>query len=249
MYLVASKIIFSVGILVLSLIAGLIPMKIRDKNKAHSTVADAFSSGVFMGAALLHMLPDAISKLETTHYSNYPVACLIFVATFILLLLMERGLFIYSNLRKDRRNTVPIFLVMLLSTHSLIEGAAIGINDNFFEALAIFIAVFAHKGSESFALTTNLQRFSISKKNVVQAIIIFSTITPVGILIASYIIHILGTNSGNLMTAAFNAIAAGTFLYLSTEHLIEGKKSFENIFEIIALITGIGVMAIVAMVV
>lgn len=95
---------------------------------------------------------------------------------------------------------VPIFLVSLLGIHSLVEGGAIGANTNIFEALTIFFAVFAHKGSESFALAANLQRLGLATKNIRQIIAIFSLVTPIGIFIASYITSAAATNAsyGNL---------------------------------------------------
>ncbi len=247
MDLITLKAIFALSIFILSLISGLASLKINRATSAIASISDAASSGVFLGAALLHMLPDAVAKFEELHSCHYPVAHLICLVTFMLLLLMERGLFTYGNSqRANKKNTMPLFLVGLLAIHSLIEGAAIGVNDNLLEILAIFIAVFTHKGSESFALATNLARLAVDKKNIKKAIAIFSMVTPLGILIASYVLYLTTTTSGGTAVAIFNAIAAGTFLYLSTEHLIEGKKSFESLYEVIALIVGVSVMAMVA---
>ena len=67
--------------------------------------------------------------------------------------------------------------------------------------------------------------------------------TPLGIFIAS---SALANSSINVLGSSFSAIAAGTFLYLGTEHLVEDKKSFEKPEEVIAMILGIALMALVA---
>ncbi len=248
MSLIIANTIFAFSIFVLTCITGLAPLKLLHTESRLSTISDAFASGVFLGTALLHMLPDAVLKFKEVYTSDYPIAYLICLATCISLLLIERGLFIYSNAHPGKNKfLLPISLVSLLTMHSLIEGAAIGINNNILEAMAIFIAVFAHKGSESFALAVNLRRFALTKNTIKKTILIFSLMTPLGIFIASYVLNVSISNSGGLLIAIFNSIAAGTFLYLSTEHLIEGKKSFENLYEVIALITGASIMAVVAL--
>ena len=245
MYLLISKIIFAASIFFLTLVTGLIPLRIAKHNTRFLCISDAFASGIFLSTALLHLLPDAVGKFNNALTGNdYPVAYLICITTFILLLVMERGISIYGKVRfANNKFIAPTFLVLLLTIHSLVEGAAIGINTNFFEAAAIFLAVLAHKGSESFALSVNLHRFSIPQKAIKQVIIIFSLMTPLGIFIAS---SALTDSSTNILGSSFSAIAAGTFLYLGTEHLVEDKKSFEKPEEVIAMILGIALMALVA---
>lgn len=248
MYLLTAKIVFASSIFLLTIITGFLPLRMVKQDIHLFGWCDAFASGVFLSTSLLHLLPDAAKKFSASYDSDYPLAYLICVATCILLVIIERGIFIYNDRHlAGNKAVVPIFLVLLLSVHSLVEGAAIGTNTNLIEALTIFFAVFAHKGSESFALTVNLHRFGISIKNIRQIIASFSFITPLGIFIASYILYATATDSGSLLTAYFDAIAAGTFLYLGTEHLIESKKSFEKISEVIALICGVAMMALVAM--
>ncbi len=247
MYLLTIKVIFAISIFLLTIITGFLPLKIVKRDTHLFSWCDAFASGVFLSTALLHLLPDAAKKFSTLYSNDYPFAYLICIITCILLVIIERGIFIYSDKHLASNKTiVPIFLVLLLSVHSLVEGAAIGANTNLVEAATIFFAVFAHKGSESFALTVNLHRLEVSTKNIRQIISSFAFVTPLGIFIASYILYATATTSGHLITAYFDAIAAGTFLYLGTEHLIESKKSFEKISEVLALICGVALMALVA---
>ncbi len=246
MYLMITKTLVASSIFLLTIATGFLPLKIIKRDIHLFSWCDAFASGVFLSTALLHLLPEASEKFGSTY--NYPLAALICIITCILLVVIERGILMYNNRHlTNHKPIVPIFLVLLLSIHSLVEGAAIGANANLIETITIFFAVLAHKGSESFALTINLHRFGITINTIRQIIVGFSLITPLGIFIASYVLYATATDSGNIISAYFNAIAAGTFLYLGTEHLSENKNSFEKISGIVALICGVTLMAVVAL--
>lgn len=248
MYLILLKAIAATSIFLLTLTAGLLPLKIAKDKTQFLYLGDAFASGVFISAALLHLLPEADNGFRhILNNGGYPFAQLICIATFVLLLIMERSVITYSKYHfSSSKITAPFLLVLLLSIHSLVEGAAIGASINLAETSMIFFAVIAHKASESFALAVNLHHYSISTKNIQLIMAIFSFITPLGIFIASLIIYALQTNSGSTLGAVFNAIMAGTFLYLGAKHIIEDTKSFEKTAGILALMLGISLMAIVA---
>lgn len=243
MYLLIPKIVFASGIFLLTLVTGIIPLKLAKRDSNFVDMADALASGIFLSTALLHLLPDAAEKLSAINNHAYPLAHLICIATFVVLLILERGVSIHFS---NNKFVAPIFLVLLLGIHALIEGAAIGINSNILETSAIFFAVLAHKGSESFALSMNLHRYSISTTIIKKIIAVFALITPLGIFIASSIIYNSATNSTNLLQANLSALAAGTFLYLGTEHLIDCKGSCLKLREISALILGAVLMALLA---
>lgn len=292
MNLIIYKSLAAVSIFALTLIAGLLPLRIALRNKQLLHLGDAFASGIFLSAALLHLLPDAEAGFAKWRggIDGYPVAQLICAVAFVMLLLMEHGLMIYGR-RKFQQNSrhehhgdeisgkggdnrvsdagidicchgascvcsnvgeknvvTPYLLLLILSVHSFIEGSAIGISGNFAGVLIIYIAVIAHKCSESLALVSNLFRYALHPKRICWLIIIFSLLTPTGIFSASLIENLLHLNAeNNLFACSFNAIAAGTFLYLGSVHIMECEKSFEDLGEITALILGIGVMAVVAL--
>lgn len=249
MHLITFKIVAATTIFLLTVIFGLLPSRIA-KTKAHWLhLGDSFAGGVFLSAALLHLLPDANNQFREilSQDNSYPFAYLICIAAFICLLIMERGISAYDKSRKVKNKNLSSFLlVLLLSIHSLAEGAAIGASNNLIETSMIFFAVIAHKGSESFALAVNLHRHLISITNIKKIILFFSLITPLGIFIASLVTYLLQTGSGSLLNAILNAITAGTFLYLGTEHILECDQPFEHHNEILALIVGIAMMAVIA---
>ena len=249
--LTITKLLFAISILLLTLISGLAFWRL-DKASERLTIAiDAFASGIFLGVALLHALPEAVEKFSEVGDCHFPVVYLISTATYLFLIFSERSILLYEKKGRGQKHWwLASALVGLLTFHSVIEGAAIGMSGTFFGALVVFIAVFAHKGLESFALAVNLyRRFSLSKIAVRRLIAFFSLMTPLGIVIASYVVLLSESTGGKMVAAVFNAIYAGTFLYLSTEHLFEGEKSFTRPYEVFALGSGVGLMALVAMVV
>lgn len=246
MHLLIAKTTFAISIFLLTILAGLLPLRLIKNNLRFLNLSDSFASGIFLSTALLHMLPDAVSKFNDF---GYPLPYLICLVAFIGFFIMDHGVLI-SSAKSGSSNSskffVPVFLVFLLSIHALVEGAAIGANTSLIEASAIFLAIMAHKGSESFALAINLHNSAIAVKKIKQIIAAFSFMTPLGIFMASWLINHTNNNSADLVSGYFDAVAAGTFLYLGTERLLDGKKSLNNVSNTIALLLGVLLMALIA---
>lgn len=246
MSLTITKLIFAVAIFVIGFSSGLLPFKLIKQQARLLSLGDAFASGVFLSAGLIHMLPDATNGFHTILGQNsYPIAALICALVFVLLLLIERRALSFCKERMQRCAT-PYILALVLSIHSVIAGAALGMNASIAGALIIFLAIIAHKGSAGFALATNLHRYNLSASTITKVILIFALATPLGILVASGAETILHANSGYLAEAIFNACAAGTFLYLGTVHTMIEPKALERYPEAIALVLGVAIMAVVA---
>lgn len=253
MSLITYKFLAALLILIVTLIAVIYPIKSR-RFPAHNPVlelGDAFASGIFLGAALFHMLPDSINAFSVLlPNSHFPLAESFCAAGFLLLLFLERlSEFTHHSDHQHPHHVLPYMLAIILVVHSLVEGAALGVNSTFAQTLIIFIAIIAHKGSESFALAVVLNRSHLSLKGVLYTIAIFACMTPLGIALGAYVTEILHSQSGLLITALFNAFAAGTFLYMSTLHHInhhqQGHEG-EGLLEFLFLLIGLVIMAAIA---
>lgn len=250
MSLIIYKIIAGLLIFITSLAAVIYPLKVRVHPTHHRVLelADAFASGIFLGAALFHMLPNASHEfayaLSDVHY---PLAELFCAAGFLLLLFFER----LSSRAAGEHNskTLPYFIAIIIIIHSFIEGTALGVNTTFATASVIFLAIIAHKSSESFALAVTLNRSQLSFRHILILITIFSLMTPLGISIGTTVTQFMQFKTGQLLTAGFNAFAAGTFLYISTLHHINHHHNAhenEGIFEFFILMIGLSIMALLA---
>jgi zinc transporter ZupT len=100
----------------------------------------------------------------------------------------------------------------MLSIHSLLEGTAVGLAASFATTLIIFIAIIAHKGAASFALSINLNRTQLSLSNCVIAFSIFALMTPAGIFGGDWLLAT--TQHNTLLTPIFSSLAAGTLCIL-----------------------------------
>ncbi len=251
MSLIFYKTIAGIVILITSLATVIYPIKVRAHPKHHFflELGDALASGIFLGAALFHMLPDATREFTKIFGDNhYPLAELFCAAGFLILLFLER-LSQHSH-KEQSKNTIPCILALILIIHALIEGAALGVNTTVSTALVIFIAIIAHKGSESFALAVILNRSSMTLTQIITIIGLFSIMTPLGILLGALLTESLQFKTGQLVTAGFNAFAAGTFLYMSTLHHINHHQRShrgEGMIEFAALLVGLSTMGVVAL--
>lgn len=251
MTLLFYKIAAGILIFLVTLLAIIYPIRSRARPKHNRLLelADAFASGIFLGTALFHMLPDAIKDFSVVQSMNtYPIAELLCAAGFLILLFMER-LSHYFATEKNHANTMSYMLAIILIAHSLIEGTVLGVNSTFATAAVIFIAIIAHKGSESFALAVVLNRSHLSLKKIMGLIIIFSLMTPLGVVSGAGLMSSLKINNNELFTASFNAFAAGTFLYMSTLHHVnhhQRQHEKESLLEFGALLIGLIIMALLA---
>ncbi len=251
MSLIFYKTIAGILIFITSLVAAIYPIKVRAHPQHHPILelGDAFASGIFLGAALFHMLPDAISGFANTlSHMNYPVAEFFCACGFLVLLFLERLAQCMPHLKKAK-HVMPYMVALILIIHSLIEGSVLGINATITTAFVIFIAIIAHKSSESFALAVILNRNQITLKKMIFIVGLFSLMTPAGIVLGTTMASLLQYKSGQLWTAGFNAFAAGTFLYMSTLHHInhhERMHEAENLSEFFFLFAGLSVMALLA---
>ena len=173
------------------------------------------------------MLPDSTHTFNQLYPSlTYPIPEMICLIGFLLLLFLERLSF--ANQSLNAKETIPYVLSLILIIHSLTEGTALGISNNFTESMMLFIAIIAHKSSDSFALCIILMRYQFPLKHIIWMMIFFSLMTPLGIAIGSIINFYTQSTHGLLLAALFNAFAAGTFIYISTLHHLRFHQHLEE---------------------
>lgn len=241
------KFFFALSILAVILIAGWYPFKKR-LSDAHVDfpVGETLATGVFLGAALLHMLPEANSMFLNMGY-HYPFAYIITGVVFLLFLWFEHlGKEIYHH--HDR--TYPAFAIIawvMLSVHSLVLGTALGFSHEYPLVIMLFLAIITHKWAESFAIAVQLNKSSLRPAQSLAFFLLFAVMTPLGIFIGYYFGQGVQTNS--LFDPILIATSAGTFLYLGTLHGLERCVMVErccNLRDFSFVIIGFLLMASVA---
>lgn len=257
------KLIFAFAIVITILIAGWLPFKKRQQSPDHThdfMIGETLATGVFLGAALLHMLPEANALFTQLGY-GYPYAFLIAGVVFLFFLWFEHlGSILYTTTEtcsesahtpsKTSPQNHPAFAILaffMLSIHSLILGTALGINHNTSIVIMLFLAIITHKWAESFAIAVQLNKSTLSLRCTFILFLIFASMTPLGIWIGWYFQQ--GMESVSIINPVLIAASAGTFLYLGTLHGLEQcvmVKRCCNLLDFSYVIVGFLLMAMVA---
>jgi solute carrier family 39 (zinc transporter), member 1/2/3 len=249
MTLLSLKWAASLIILSISMMAALASIHIAKKYQRWLSFSDALANGVFIGAALFHMLPDAVSEFQSNNiFSPYLDATLIACVSFILLLLIEKLSLLFD---KSKRVIIGLWLIIVtLSIHAFVTGFALGLMNSLSLFSILLIAILVHKSFEIFALVINISKRCQSPWLLKLISFLFTLITPCGILLGSYSSLLFASHSSNILSASFDAIAAGTFFFIGMIHrehqqtvLTDSHHQYSNV---LASITGVAVMAVLA---
>lgn len=214
------KIIFGLSLFLVILLAGWIPFKKRLANAAHSdfAIGETLATGVFLGAALLHMLPES-NRMFLQHGYHYPFAYIISGIVFLVFLWFEH---LGKELYHHHDKTHPAFALVawfMLSFHSLVVAAALGFSQDYTLVILLFLAIITHKWAESFAIAVQLNKSRLSPKVSALFFLLFALMSPLGIILGWFIGH--GVETKSLLDPILVATSAGTFLYLGTLHGLE----------------------------
>jgi len=247
------KIIAAATIILVALIGGLVPL-LLNRGTAWRTLhfGDYFSRGVFLGAGLIHLLPDALNDFQSIPLSTpYPLLFIICALSIFAIQIIEQGAGHIAPNHNNSNSWLSYLLAVILSIHSIIAGAALGIGNSMSHILIIFFAIIAHKWAAAFALCVNMQKSNVPRRVVFSIIGLFSLMTPLGILIGSGFNHFIDTHdTAMFIQGTFGAIAAGTFIYIATFKPIKVKDDpYQNHSPILSTLSfgvGIGLMALIS---
>ncbi|KTC74479.1 Zip family transporter [Legionella birminghamensis] len=242
------KLIFAVAIVAVILLAGWLPFKRRIESEEHLDfpIGETLATGVFLGAALMHMLPEANNAFIERGY-HYPFAFIITGLVFLVFLWFEH---LGKELYQHHNHRHPAFAILawaMLSVHSLMLGTALGLSHSNSVVVMLFLAIITHKWAESFAIAVQLNKSSLSHTKSLLFFLSFSLMTPLGIFLGWYFGRGLETNS--LFDSILISASAGTFLYLGTLHGLERCVMVErccNLRDFSFVIIGFLLMASVA---
>lgn len=242
------KSLFAFLILIVTVLAAVYPFqkKLKTGKGYDFPSGESLACGVFLGAALLHMLNESALSLTQQGF-HYPWAYLLAGSLFLIFLWLEHlGKEFYVHAKKESPYFVLIAVVML-SIHSFLAGAALGLSDEYSVTVMLFVAIIAHKWAEAFALAVHINKSSLSKKSVYVCFSIFAMMAPLGIFLGAGSMSYLPSHS--LFPPIFTSLAAGTFLYLGTLHGLDKGvlvKQCCNLKHFSFVIIGFSIMAVIA---
>ena len=239
---------FALAALLIIAIAGWFPFKQRvtTEKPVDFPMGETLATGVFLGAALLHMLPES-NALFMQSKLHYPFAYVICGATFLFFLWFEHlGKELYHH--HDRSH--PAFAIvawLMLSIHSFVSGTALGLSHDYATRIMLFLAIITHKWAESFAIAIQLNKSTLNMKKGIALFVVFALMTPFGIWTGWEFGQDVNTHS--LIDPILMSVSAGTFLYLGTLHGLERCVMVErccNLNDFSFVIVGFLLMAAVA---
>jgi zinc transporter 1/2/3 len=241
------KLIYMAAIFAIGMIGGRAPAKLAPHNRHASRLAlgEAFSGGIFLGAGFLHLLPDSADMFsQFAGDIDFPLAPAVAGIGLLLILLFDQ----LAEGKTDRGQGHPFLLFLVLSIHSVIAGAALGLEGTSVASIAIFIAIMAHKGSAGFALGIALVKDGADKATTNRTILMFAAMTPLGVALGAFLASIFAGTTDIVFEAVFDGLAAGTFLYVATFDILPGamKSPANNLVKWAAVVAGFSVMALIA---
>ena len=210
------EILFGFALFLVILISGWIPFYKKNKqNHHHESFNETIATGIFLGAALMHILPES-HELFVQQNVVYPYSYLIAGLTFLFFLWLEHlGKELYHN--KITQHAFIGVAWIMLSAHSFIEGSALGLSQDISLLVMLFLAIISHKWAEGFAMAVQLNKSEQSTQTNYILFLFYALMTPFGILLGYHFNH----ETLNLYSPISMAISAGTFLYFGTLHGLE----------------------------
>ena len=230
-----------------SIIVAIIPLQMKKDISLKSSIkyCNALTNGLFLGIALTHFLPEAIHNLED-YDPNKPII-LVFLVMAVSIFLIS--IFEYISRKMAAKNFIhqswtSYLVLVILSIHSITEGLVLGLETNPNYETTIFIVIIAHKTIETFSLVMNMIRNNIVMNKIIAALLFFSITTPIGIIIGKFFLDIDVFQQNSHIRAYFDAIAAGTFIYIALSH----KTNIPKYVNLLLILAGFSLMTLLGFV-
>lgn len=229
----AIKIIAGLSIFGIAIVGGMIPILVarQQASRRYLSLGNALAGGIFLGVGFVHLLPEADEALRSV--VDYPLAPLLAALGVGLLLLIDRVVLEGRNSvlgREEEERTRPPFyafvLLVVLSVHSIIAGMALGLQPEAAAALIVMFGILFHKGSAAFALIVTAH--SAGNRKLWQTLWLFSVMTPLGIVLGTVAGEVLEGRASLVFEGSFNALAAGTFVYVAVMDVLDAELSRER---------------------
>jgi zinc and cadmium transporter len=231
----SSAIILSLVIVAAGLVAGVIPFFFQWSHQtAHRWIA--FGAGSILGAAFLHMIPEA-------HELAKAPALSMVLAGFLLLYFIEQLMMKHPHDEDSGEFHEIGFLAFVgLTLHDIIDGIALGSGEHIPELTpAIFLALVLHKIPTTFSVSLLLLHGGYKRSRIVAFLLVMLIAIPAGVLLSNLIV---GHAASAQMVGYLVAFSAGTFIYIGAYELLPEmhRKSAHDLWIAGSFAIGIAVM-------
>lgn len=246
------KVLTAVVIFAVAIGAGLLPRRLGATQRGDLILmlGLAFAGGVFLAGGLVHLLAEGIEKFdELGTGGDFPVALTLCGVGLLAVLLFEKVAAAgKGELDAAATGRQPYLLLVVLSVHSLVAGASLGLESSGSAYLMILVAILAHKGFAAFSLGVSFIRGGTPPQEYRKLLLFFACTTPVGLLLGTLASSALSGRTALQFEAVFDSLAAGTFLYVATMDLMHDafEERSVRLGKFAAVVVGFGLMAMLA---
>lgn len=142
-----------------------------------------------------------------------------------------------------------VFLAAL-STHTIFEGLALGLQPSAQQVLTLLVAVLIHKAIISFTVGVRFAESMHNIRRTVIALLVLSVMAPAGVAIGTLVTetgqHSMATD---VASAVLQGMATGTFIYVTFfEVLLDQMKDDHNVLKVLAVIVGFSCIAVLELI-
>ncbi len=171
----------------------------------------SFGAGILLGAAFLHMIPEAAGLIHAR--VGLPL-----LLGFLSLYIFEKFIMVHAcEAENCDYHTVGWSALIGLSLHSLVTGVAVGAGLQAPElGLVVFLAVALHKFPESFSLASILAHEGQTRLHILSAVLLVALLVPLGA--AATLLWLKSADAG--VVGWLVAFSAGTFLHIAADDLL-----------------------------
>ena len=227
----------SLLVFLVAIAGGVVPLVVHwTDRRLHGALA--LSTGIFLGAVFLHLLP----SLDSLELDGELVWICVLVGVLGVYLIESLVLRTHEGDDVHRHRAVGYAALLALSVHALTEGLGWAVASGTPEISGpLLTAIISHKAFESFSLASVFRLAEMPRRRIVAFVLMFSVVTPLGMLVGASVAEQVGAPVLDVLTA----LAAGTFLFVCLSELLpEVFHHREDILvKILVLGAGIGLMA------
>jgi ZIP family zinc transporter len=224
--------IYSLVALITTLFGSALPMLKATWAERHKWRLLAFSSGVLLAIAILHLLPEALSLAGKT-------ASLVILATFGVLFVAENLTTMHAGgdfLHPGSLELVPFTALAALTVHAMMDGMAMGVSlrQNLAFGSAISLGVILHKFVDGLTRTSLLHTARYYKLKEIALSIVLAMATPVG----AFVTYLGAGRLSSLSIGIILGISASSFLYVAAADLLPRLHESHDRYNLVYFLAG-----------
>jgi zinc and cadmium transporter len=238
---IGSFLLYTLVLLVSALAAGALPLLVR-WSRERLQWALSVAAGAMLGAAFVHMLPEAFRS------AGLWVSGLV-LAGFLVLYVLERFLTVHACEVGDCEvHVIGIKAFVGLVIHALTEGMALAAS--LAEprlGLLVFLAVLLHKAPSSFSLSVILLHEGYGRAKILLMNAGFILCLPLGAALYFVAGDVLQSSS---FRGAALAFSGGTFLHIALTDILPEvhRQSKSRIVPVLLVLGGVGIMVLTTLI-